>query len=67
MFRDDYDLRVWVEAPFETRLARGVARDGETARATWLEVWMPMEDRYVERDDPVSAAELVVDGSGDPA
>ena len=63
MFRDDYDVRVWVDAPYETRLARGVARDGEAARATWVERWMPMEDRYVARDDPVACAELVVDGS----
>jgi uridine kinase len=66
LFRDDYDLRVWVEAAREIRLERGIARDGEAARATWVEVWMPMEDRYVERDDPVSAADVIVDGSGDP-
>jgi len=64
MFRGDYDVRVWVEAPYETRLARGIARDGEAARATWVEQWMPMEDRYVERDDPVSCADIVVDGDG---
>lgn len=63
MFRDGYDVRVWVDAPYEVRLERGVARDGEEARATWVERWMPMEDRYVERDDPVSCAHLVVDGS----
>ena len=64
MFRDDYQLRVWVEAPRELRLERGVARDGEEARSTWEDVWMPMEDRYVAADDPVSAADLIVDGSG---
>ena len=64
MLRDAYDLRVWVDAPRELRLARGVARDGEASRQTWEEVWMPGEDRYVERDDPVSAAHVVVDGSG---
>jgi uridine kinase len=63
LFRDDYALRVWVEAPRELRLARGIARDGEAARATWEEIWMPMEDRYVERDDPVAAADLIVDGT----
>jgi uridine kinase len=63
MFRDAYDVRVWVEAPYETRLARGVARDGEAARATWVEHWMPSEDRYVERDDPIACADVVVDGS----
>ena len=63
MFRDDYDVRIWVDAPYEIRLERGVARDGEGARATWIERWMPMEDRYVERDDPVACADLVVDGT----
>ncbi len=63
MFRDDYDVRIWVEAPYEVRLARGVARDGEQARSTWVDRWMPMEDRYVERDDPVACADLVVDGA----
>ena len=67
MFRDDYDVRVWVEAPYETRLARGVARDGEAARATWVEQWMPAEDRYVERDEPIACAHLVVDGDDRPA
>jgi uridine kinase len=63
IFRDAYDVRVWVEAPYETRLARGVERDGEAARATWVERWMPMEDAYVDRDDPVACADVVVDGS----
>ena len=65
MFRDDYKLRVWVEAPRELRLARGIARDGETARSTWEDVWMPMEDRYVAADDPLSVADLIVDGGAD--
>jgi uridine kinase len=62
--RDAYDVRVWVDAPRDVRLARGVERDGEEARRTWEDVWMPSEERYVERDDPVSCAHLVVDGSG---
>ena len=32
--RDVYAVRVWVDAPDDVRLARGVARDGEAARAT---------------------------------
>lgn len=64
MLRDAYDVRVWVEAPREVRLARAIERDGEAARAEWEERWMPSEDRYVERDDPVSSAHVVVDGSG---
>ena len=55
-----------------TRLGRGAVRDpararrgadGEAARATWVERWMPMEDAYVERDDPVACAHVVIDGS----
>ena len=61
-FRDDYDVRVWVEAPYDVRLARGVEREGEAARRTWVERWMPSEDRYIERDDPVSCADVVVEG-----
>jgi uridine kinase len=63
LFRDAYDLRVWVDAPREVRLARGIARDGEDAREVWEKQWMPSEDRYVERDDPISAADMIVDGS----
>lgn len=62
MFREAYDVRVWVDAPYETRLARGVERDGEAARSTWVEHWMPMEDRYVVRDDPAACADVVIDG-----
>ena len=60
--RDAYAVRIWVEAPYGVRLARGVARDGEAARATWVDAWMPSEERYVEHDDPVGCAHLVVDG-----
>ena len=60
--RDAYAVRVWVEASYDVRLARAIARDGEAARQTWVDVWMPSEDRYVERDDPVGCADLVVSG-----
>ncbi len=65
ILRDAYAVRVWVDAPYDVRLARGLARDGEAARATWVEKWMPSENRYIARDDPVSCAHLVVDGAGD--
>ena len=63
--RDAYAVRVWVEAPPDVRLERGVARDGEESRSTWEDVWMPSEDRYVERDDPVSCAHVVVMNGAD--
>ena len=63
MFRDDLAVRIWIDAPHEVRLARGVARDGEGSRDTWINVWMPNELAYVERDDPVACADLIVDGT----
>jgi uridine kinase len=66
MFRQAYDVRVWVDAPYALRIERGVARDGEASRRTWVEVWVPAEERYVAEDDPVTCADLVVDGSGPP-
>jgi len=60
--RDAYAVRVWVEASYDVRLARAIARDGEAARQTWVDVWMPSEDRYVEHDDPVGCADLVISG-----
>jgi len=66
MLRDAYAVRVWVDAPYDVRLARGIARDGEGARATWVERWIPSEERYVRRDDPIACAHVVVDGTGEP-
>jgi uridine kinase len=63
MFRYDLDVRIWVEAPYDLRLARGVARDGEAMRSTWTDVWMPSEEAYVARDNPRSVAHFVFDGT----
>lgn len=58
------DVMVWVDAPAEERLERGLARDGESARSQWVDEWMPSEVRYREETDPIRVAQLVVDGSG---
>ncbi len=44
--RNFYDFRIWVHAPKEMRLSRGVERDGERARDRWVNEWMPEEERY---------------------
>ncbi len=62
--RGYYALRIWVEAPYEVRLGRGLARDGEEARARWVEEWMPEEDRYVAASRPADHADVLVDGGG---
>ena len=58
-----YDLKIWVECPRAIRLARGIARDGEKARAIWEQDWMPKEDYYVKTHLPREKADLFVNGA----
>lgn len=51
---------VWVEAAPDTRLARGLARDGEAARPH-LERWRRAEAQHFADNDTRSHAHLVVD------
>jgi uridine kinase len=60
---DFYDYKIWVDCPREIRLARGIERDGESARETWESNWMVAEDKYVREQSPFERADLVVDGS----
>ncbi|WP_084104067.1 uridine kinase [Demequina sp. NBRC 110056] len=53
---------VWVEAPEEVRLARGIARDGEGMRAEWLR-WQPREMTHFTLDGTREAADMIVDGT----
>jgi uridine kinase len=61
---DYFGFRIWVDAPYETRLARGIARDGEAMRSKWVDEWMPAEDVYLREERPRELAHLVVDGGG---
>ena len=61
--RDRYHFLIWVEADRATRLARGLARDGESARPRWEDTWMPVEDRYRAEHRPEAAAHLVLDST----
>jgi len=56
-WRDLVTTLVWLEAPADIRLARGVARDGESERAH-LVAWMRDEDRLFADQDTRSAADL---------
>ncbi len=55
-------LVVFVEAPAETRLARGVARDGQALAGEWL-AWMTLEERHFAQQDTRARADVVVDGT----
>lgn len=63
-FRPFLTYSVWIETPRELRLARGLERDGEQARAQWEE-WMAEEDDYVRREEPREHADLVLPGEQD--
>jgi hypothetical protein len=54
---------VWVEAPRETRISRGIDRDGEQVREHWM-AWMADEDRLYARERTKTRADVLVDGTG---
>jgi uridine kinase len=54
---------IWVDATRETRLKRGLDRDGVGMRGRW-EAWMRAEDEYRDTEHPDRRADLVV--AGDP-
>ena len=53
---------VWVDAPYEVRLHRGVERDGESMREAWVG-WMQREDAFFSGDQGRDRADLIVDGA----
>lgn len=63
--RPYFDLRIWVEASYDTRLRRGLLRDGEEMRSMWVDQWMPAEDAYASIERPAEQAHLIVSGEGE--
>jgi len=56
-------LLVWVEAPRELRIARGVARDGAAVLEHWIP-WMAQEDAVFAVEGTRDRADVTVDGLG---
>ena len=52
-------LVVWVDASVDTRLARGLARDGEAMRPQWLD-WQRAEQAHFDSDGTGAAADVRV-------
>ena len=52
-------LVVWVDASVDTRLARGLARDGEAMRQQWLD-WQRAEQAHFDSDGTGAAADVRV-------
>ena len=55
-----WDVRIWVEAAREVRLARALERDGEAMLERWLTDWMPSEERYAAEQRPDARADVRV-------
>lgn len=60
---DFYDYTVWIEAPHEVRLERGLRRGGQNTLDRWLNEWMPEEERYLNAENPAARVHLVLDGA----
>jgi len=59
---DRLTYRIWVEAPDDLRLARGLDRDGQSHRQLWLN-WMEAERRFFAQDGTRDRADLRVNGN----
>jgi uridine kinase len=57
--RVPWDFTIWVEVPYEVRLARALERDGPERMDRWLTDWMPSEDAYEEAQRPQERVDLV--------
>jgi len=58
-WRNRVSTLVWVEAPEDVRLGRGLARDGESVRDRWVQ-WMRDEARLFAQEQTRDAADLVL-------
>ena len=61
---DRLAYRIWVEAPDEDRLRRGLERDGDTHRGLWLDS-MTTERQFFTDDATRTRADLRVNGNPD--
>lgn len=61
----DWDLKIWVEAPKEVCLARGLVREKmprERVISAW-ELWQRQENEYIRDFAPKEKADVVIDGT----
>jgi len=60
-FREIYDFAIFVDAPREELLRRGMP-SGKSG-SSWLDKWLVGEETYLEAQSPRLAATLIIDGS----
>ena len=62
LFRPAYAFTIYVEAPQDVRLERGLSRDGAQALLQWQN-WQRDEDTYVANESPQAFADIVLNGT----
>jgi uridine kinase len=66
---DHFDLRIWIECPFETALERAVARSQEglppdETIAAYETIYFPAQRLHFRLDDPAASADVVLRNYG---
>lgn len=65
--RDYYDVKVWIDYPADMGLMRGIARDisrdGVDNSDKWKNIWMPLEEKYKNEQEPNKSADYIIDGT----
>jgi uridine kinase len=54
-----WDFTIWVEVPYEIRLAKALERDSPQMMERWLTDWMPSEEAYEQEQRPQDRVDLV--------
>ncbi|HET7287174.1 MAG TPA: hypothetical protein VFI71_06870, partial [Pyrinomonadaceae bacterium] len=65
MYRDRFDLKVWIDCSFATALRRAMARGQERlppqeAKRAFETIYFPAQRIHLDRDEPRRAADLIV-------
>ena len=65
MYRDHFDLKVWIDCSFETALRRAMARGQEglpaqEAKRAFDTIYFPAQRIHLARDNPREAADIVL-------
>jgi uridine kinase len=67
--RDYYDVKVWIDCPAELGFRRGVARDlsrdAVDLSEKWKNIWMPLEAKYRNVQQPDKSADYILHAGGD--
>jgi uridine kinase len=64
-YRDQFDLRVWIDCSFETALDRAVRRSQEGLSAAdtiaaYQKIYFPAQRIHLDRDQPIQAADIII-------